>query len=311
MAHGRPWYKRSGGDLLMACLSMPDSDHKWAFSAIIDMLNDRDRPIADDAGFICGFTGLSKRRWAIVRAWLLAHGYLFIDARGHLSEPRFARELAEREKDHERAVEAGRAGGRKSAALRAAGQRDLDLGDEAQPQNSELSPEKQAEESEINGAKSKDKPPVPATGHNKVNGLAQPPPQASRARKRLEARVESESHTTTTPSKTRALDAIELSEHLTRIAGVRNIDPARIITNQQTVREWIDLGVDVVDVERIITKARDHASRPIHSLKYFDPAVRQAQARKDHPHESDRHDPSEIADPLLRRYLESGGSLDR
>jgi len=92
MARHRPWYKRSGSDFVMATLGFPSSDHKWAYSAIIDMLNDRDRPLADDPGFICGFTGLSKQKWAAVRRWLIDGGYLIVVGDGCLSNPRFERE---------------------------------------------------------------------------------------------------------------------------------------------------------------------------------------------------------------------------
>jgi uncharacterized protein YdaU (DUF1376 family) len=183
MAHGRPWYKRAGGDFLMAVIHMPDAEHKWAYSAIIDMLNDRDRPIADEAGFISGFTGLSRKKWSIVRAYLLKHGYLALTDDGHLTNPRFERERADRHASQERSVEAGRKGGRASAAARA-GQGELGLDDQA---------EKRAESTpDSRGESTPDSPPDPPAkvgdAPRENNHLGEAPPQATRARKRLEAR---------------------------------------------------------------------------------------------------------------------------
>jgi hypothetical protein len=177
MAHGRPWYKRNGSDLVMATLSFPSSDHKWAYSAIIDMLNDRDRPLADDAGFICGFTGLSKQKWASVRRYLLEHEYLALIDGGYISNPRFERERLERVAEHERSVEAGRAGGLKSAAQR-------------EPKNGRS--HKSSNLVATNRQLLCDLPQTlaePSNGHElKTNDLFEPPPQA---RARVELRGES------------------------------------------------------------------------------------------------------------------------
>lgn len=291
----------------MATLGMPDSETKWAYSCFIDMLNDRDRPLTDDAGFICGFTGLSKRKWASVRAYLIGHGYLVEDGQGNLTNPRFEREHAEREADHQRSVADGRKGGKISAAKRA-GQGDLALGD--QPK-SELSLEKEAQESLETGAKPEDKSEIIGTKAQKTANGTQPPPQARARAKRREAR-ESESESSTSGCEPApVLDPFELADHLTRIAGVRNVEPARIVANVQIVREWLGLGVDVGEIERTIIAARERSGQPLHSLKYFDPSIRKSHARKAHPHERSSHDQPEIADPLLRRYLERGGTLDQ
>lgn len=130
MAHNRPWYQREGGKMLVACMDLPDAEHKWAYSAIIDMLNDRDRPIDDDATFICSFTSLSKRKWTQVRAHLIAVGKLVLLADGRLSNPQFERERLARMDARERARDQGRIGGIKSAEARAAqGSLNLENGD--------------------------------------------------------------------------------------------------------------------------------------------------------------------------------------
>lgn len=306
MAQGRPWYKRSGGDFVMATLSMPDAETKWAYSAIIDMLNDRDRPLADEAAFIVGFTGLTKQKWGRVRAYLLDHGYLKLTDDGRLTNPRFERECRERDEAHDMAVKHGRDGGKKSAAMRAAGQGDLDLGETDQGEKLEESGQVS---SNLVASFSPDGADIETgKGRKSANG-AQPPPQATRAPERLEARGEKESKPTS-PVEPPRIDPHGLSDQLCRMAGVRNVEPARIVTNDQIVREWLGLGIGVVDMEQAIIKGREQSGRPIHSLKYFDPAIRRSLAQKEHPGARDRNDPSAIADPLLRRYLERGGTLD-
>lgn len=221
----RQWYKRRGGDFLMATLGFPSVEHRWAYSAVLDMLNERDRPLADDPGFICGFTGLSKRRWSAVRQWLLDGGFLIIDRRGNLTNPAFEREREEREELRGIAVETGREGGLKSAQQRAAREPELPLAENDANQrdikdlpqgsprphprapsapartgartdaagNSNLSLEKL----EINAGLSGDKLRERQAGSPVSNDLAERDPQPSRAREeqnRLESTQLDSSH---------------------------------------------------------------------------------------------------------------------
>lgn len=113
------------------------------------------------------------------------------------------------------------------------------------------------------------------------------------------------------PSSTRAeLDPIVLAEHFARIAGIRHLEPNRIIQNVGYVREWIDIGVAVADVESTILTQRDRSSAPIHSLRYFDAAIRRCQAQKEHP-SGTRPDETidDIADPFLRDYLRNRAQM--
>lgn len=282
MAAGRPWYKRAGADFVMATLGMPDSDTKWAYSAIVDMLNDRDRPIADDPGFVCGFTGLSKRRWNVVRAYLLEHGYIVETGDGHLTNPRFQRELDERQREHDEAVEFGRKGGRKSAALRAAGQGRLDL-------NDDLSPEKVPQESPESRAKVKDKSELRGRGRNKDKDLAQPPPQASRARDRAsEARGESNQtndHTDLEESESgRSIgpnpDLVDLLDAVSEACGYRPVEPGQMTHAIDMVKSWRDAGIDfeavvLPTIRAVVADSPD----PTSSLKRFDKRVRHEHAR--------------------------------
>jgi hypothetical protein len=289
MAHGRPWYKRAGADFVMATLGMPDAETKWAYSAIVDMLNDRDRPLMDDAGFICGFTGLSRKKWASVRAYLIAGGYLVELGDGLISNPRFERERAERMTDHERAVADGREGGKKSAALRAAGQGDLDLSDDDRPAKPPKNGPKVGSRVPL---KSADKPAKVEPAAPKNKDLAEPPPQARARAKRLEAREEGELPPTPLSDESAAggggaegipldtWDALGTAQELARLAGVGLINPKRIAEAVQTVALWRDDGIDFAEtvVPAIRAETMAHPDRPIYALAYFDARIRKAHA---------------------------------
>lgn len=310
MAHNRPWYKRNAGDFLMGTVHM-DLETRGAYSILIDLLNDRDRPLPDEPRFIAGLLNITVRRWSAIRERLLAErgpdglpNKIYVDAHGCLTNPRFEREREERRRGTDEAVENGRRGGKKSAAKRAA--------EAARAQGSlELSPDYLPEKPEIISAKgdsdfSESEPAPP-----EIKDLAQAPPQAPRARKSPESRVE-EIHTPTTldslPARIDVVDANALADNLCRIAGVRNVDPGRIVEHTQLVAEWVKAGADPPLLERAVASARDAAARPIHSLRYCDPTVRQHLARRDHPNGS-ASDLADFRDPLLRRYVASGGKL--
>lgn len=277
MAHGRPWYKRSGGDFVMGCLALPDSDHKWAYSAIVDMLNERDARLPDDAGFICGFTGLSKRKWAQVRETLLAHGKLATQD-GYLTNARFEREREEAWAEHAAAVEDGRRGGLKSAAARKAKT-------EAQQGNLELSPEKVPQESKINGAKTEDKSEIIAAKPQKSAVETEPPLIATRARERLEARGERENNTDSNlePSRAPAREApaqtadeetpYQLTMACLEAGGMsaRAASRPRLLTDSlEIVKGWITAGIDVrATALPIIEEVTMQGGQPAHSLNYF------------------------------------------
>lgn len=286
----------------MATLSFPSSDHKWAYSAIIDILNERDRPIADDPAFICGFTGLSKRRWTPVREWLLTHGYLILDAHGDLTNPRFERERAERLAERDAAVQHGREGGRKSAAQRAA--------------------DRQPELQFISGS-SGDKPPIisgsspdnfgesqPHSPEN--NDLAEPPPQASRGRERAsEARLESiqtNDHTNgevvVEPPSARSLgpnpDLVALLDLVSDASGYHPVQPGHIADAMDQVKAWRTAGIDfdaivLPTIRDVIAKSTD----PTSSLKRFDKRIRHEAARHRGAKANGSDPPRPPREPLL------------
>lgn len=288
MAHGRPWYQRNGGDIVMAVLHFPDSDHKWAYSAIIDMLNDRDRPITDDAGFICGFTGLSKRKWNVVRAFLIAHGYLVTTGDDQLTNPRFERERAVRMGDKAKAVQHGREGGLKSAAMRAA-QPEFEL-------SSDYPPEKVEKKSPKNQVKLESKFEVEDATSPENNNLAEPPPQArahASPRQRRET-IKKEEESTPTPSGIDAArtadddddgddegaDPWALAQHFHRIGGVTpGPSPEAQSREVAIVGSWLNDGINPEQAASLI---EDHLLKSneerISSLRYYDGPVRRALA---------------------------------
>lgn len=98
-------------------------------------------------------------------------------------------------------------------------------------------------------------------------------------------------------------DLAELTDQLARTAGVRHIEPGQIGRNVDCVREWLALGATPQELATIIARAVAGAGTPIHSLRYFDGAVRQAVARRENRANGTDHDDAaaaEIDDPLVR-----------
>lgn len=281
MANGRPWYKRYGADFIVGALVLPDAEHKWAYSCIVDMLNDLDRPLPDEPGFICGFTGLSRRKWAVVRANLLAAGKI-TEAGGYLSNPRFDREREEREAEHQRAVETGREGGKKSAAKRAAQQQDeLPLHEQT------------ADKPEINGAKTEDNREINGeiADHKRQKTDDQDQGGLKPARARRGQRLDID-HQRQPIDAARAPgvddggkdDLLGLTQAVCDSAGLSAriaSRPALLTQSMDIVRSWIAAGVDIRGTAiPVIESATERATEPAHSLNRFAAAVDTAHARK-------------------------------
>ena len=278
MAHGRPWYQRNGGEFILGTVHM-DLETRGAYSLILDLLNDRDRPIPDEPRFIAGVLNCSVRKWTAIRETLLADGKLILNDKGELTNPRFERENADRHSARERSVEAGRAGGKKSAAMRAAGQEEFDLDSDV---SASKTPRKRAE----NELKVKDKSDEPAPAQKEINDLAQAPPQASRARKSPEIEIEEENHERTnervTPPRART-SAREAA--FTAVCTAAGFTPS---TDKQrdSARAWLATWTgDGIDLEQTILPAiraemaKSDPEDPTSSLKRFDRAIRHAHAR--------------------------------
>lgn len=84
-------------------------------------------------------------------------------------------------------------------------------------------------------------------------------------------------------------DPISLAGEFCRIGGVRHLEPSSIARHVDQVREWLTDGFDPdTEITPAIRDAVASATTTIHSLKFFDPIIRQARARKeahDHGHE--------------------------
>lgn len=284
MAHGRPWYKRYPADFIMGTASL-DLEARGAYSLILDLLNERDRPIPDEPRFLAGVLNCSVRKWNGIRQTLLDAEKIVLNHRGEITNPRFERERVKRADDHEKAVDFGRIGGRKSAEMR---------------HQTELFSEK-------NAPKVKDKSDEPDAATNEINDIAEGSPQPipeAESRRRVR-----DSLSTAASSDSRATDFVALSDHLCRIGGVRNIDPGRIVANCDQVRHWTKAGATPAMLAEVIQSRRERATDGIHSLRYFDAAIRQAIARKDYP--DDKSTIDHIRDPLLRDYLARTGSMEK
>lgn len=295
MAHGRPWYKRKGGNFLMAVMHFPDIETKWGYSAIIDMLNDRDRSIPDDAGFICGFTGLTRKKWSIVRNWLLSNldsneeFYLVAMFDGTLTNPRFERERAQRLTAREEAIEHGREGGKKSAALRARqGDLDFEEGDEPVPARARArtTPKKPDSTRDSPPEGRADSPPKGVEKgpdvKSKSNDLAEPPPQAPCARKRREVREDSTLPDSEEcgPDRLADADLQTLFDAVCEASGHRPISPAQIDRAYRHVEEWRKAGFDfdlviIPTIKAVVAST----SEPTRTLGRFDARIRHEQAR--------------------------------
>lgn len=300
MAQGRPWYKRSGADFVMATLSMPDAETKWAYSAIIDMLNDRDRPLADDPGFICGFTGLTKQKWGRVRRWLLEHGYLVTSEPGLLTNPRFERERAERLAAHELAVEAGRLGGKKSAQMRAAGQGEMDLGEAVDSRapahtrtgRSDIGENLQETDqlsSNFSSSLLEESTDITSEKQRKTAKTTQPPPQALYAREEARDKSPDRSqpdspHSNPRPDNEAGQDGRKtpggrladqdlkaVFDRCCETAGFRPTSPTVIANGMALVEDWTKQGIDletvVLPTIRAVISDSDQRTRSLHRFR--------------------------------------------
>lgn len=79
----------------------------------------------------------------------------------------------------------------------------------------------------------------------------------------------------------RAIDVIEFTADLARMAGVGHLAPGRIAQNIDTVREWIEHGATHDEMRDAVREGVASASTAIHSLKYFSGAVRQRVAKRE------------------------------
>jgi uncharacterized protein YdaU (DUF1376 family) len=311
MPAGRPWYQRNPTDFIVGTMGW-DLELRGAYSLLIDILNERDRPIPDDGRFVAGFLGISVRKWSQLRERLLDSGKIVLLADGCLSNPRFERERAQRAGEHQRSVEAGRRGGQISAARRS-GQGEMPLenapGKDAEnptaggppeiidAENAAKTPRKRAE----NAAKTDYNSEF--TDEERQNSAIpdQPPPQATRARvrdQRSEIRDREDSNRPANPTTAGEAVAdrsddfpIDQEALLTIVQGVARaggvvLRPERpkgyVEFNVKIVKAWLADGIDIEQtaLPAIAQKlARLADGDPPGSIKLYDVDVRKAHAK--------------------------------
>jgi hypothetical protein len=78
-----------------------------------------------------------------------------------------------------------------------------------------------------------------------------------------------------------AIDIVDMTADLARMAGVGHLAPGRIAQNIDTVREWMAHGATPDEMRGAVQDGVSAASAAIHSLKYFSGAVRQRVAKRE------------------------------
>ena len=104
----------------------------------------------------------------------------------------------------------------------------------------------------------------------------------------------------------RATDFSALADDLTRMAGVRHMEPGRIAEHVDLVREWVGIGASPTDLQNILSDAVAATSAPIRHLRYFDGAVRLLIAKRNNNHGTNGSHPAAAAgftSPLARAAI--------
>jgi uncharacterized protein YdaU (DUF1376 family) len=107
-------------------------------------------------------------------------------------------------------------------------------------------------------------------------------------------------------------DLVDLTDRLARIAGVRHVDPTGVTRNMSEVKNWLELGADVAStiiptIQRVVSES----DVPVHSLRYFDGAIRRAHALKAQGARNGSGRSNDLRNPLARaaaQFLDSQGS---
>jgi uncharacterized protein YdaU (DUF1376 family) len=107
------WYKRCGGDFIHATM-MLTLEEKGAYSLCLDLIYDRGSPIPDDARWLSGVCGVSRRKWGVIRDRLISLGKLTSE-NGLLSNSRADFEMLSANLSSRERAESGAKGGRKRA----------------------------------------------------------------------------------------------------------------------------------------------------------------------------------------------------
>lgn len=249
MARHRPWYKRFPADFIHGVRGL-SLEAVGAYSLLIDILNDRDAPLVDDARFIAGLLGVPTQRWNKLRTELLRAGKITID-KGHLTNPRFERERAERHILSAEAAEHGRHGAQVANERR---QQEMDLEPPARAR-ARTAPET-SEKSQLNRKENAITFQLPSeqsdlTPHKTAKNDQGTPRPRARATQRL--RDSDRESTPTTESVTREgrlanADLKQLFDAVCEASGLHLVDPSAIDRAMRQVEAWRKENLDFDEV---------------------------------------------------------------
>lgn len=273
------WHKRFHGDALNGYMGLT-LEQRGAYTTILDLLYDSDWAIGipDRERWLAGHLNVSVRRWKGLREELIQAGKIdLVD--GMISNKRYRIERENAASLSRKRSESGASGGEKSGETRKKASKN---NAPSEANASDLPLYTRATETETEADKKK-------IGQHTTTPVERAPAGADDAE---------------------SWDAVTLADHVARVGGVRHLEPNRIASNIASVREWLQAGADPPMIAAVVQAGRDSARMGIHSLAYFDARVRQAIANRDHPNDRNRNDLDTIRDPLLRKYLENGGTLE-
>jgi len=119
------WYKRYGGDFVQGTLELT-LEQKGAFSLLLDLIYNRQKPISDNERWLAGICGVSLRKWRSIRQALIDQDKIYI-SEGKISNQRADKELENTAKATRKLSESGAKGGRKRAENEAASNKNNEL----------------------------------------------------------------------------------------------------------------------------------------------------------------------------------------
>jgi uncharacterized protein YdaU (DUF1376 family) len=275
----RFWYPRDPSAFLMATAHY-DLETKGAYSTLIDLLNERDRPLPNEDRFISGILGCSPQKWRKIRDLLLRDGKIVLNSEGQITNPRYEREAKARGIEHAKAVEDGRKGGKISAARRAGqAELDLDAGFDDEPENPNNG-KRVAKDSQKSCNSFQTPSRNPEEKPNEINGTPQPPPQAPRARENQNQKLYSPPISS---SGTNALDRPDLHALMERVceaAGYRPMNPTQISRSLAFVEDMVKNEIDFDETVIPVVEAEMAKSKePTRTLGRFRDAILHQQAR--------------------------------
>lgn len=234
------WYKRCGADFIHGTMSLT-LEEKGAYSLCLDLIYDRCGPIPDDARWLSGVCGVSMRKWKALRERLIDTGKIYVE-QGKLSNARADFEIAGAQVQSRIQAESGVKGGRKRA--------------------------ENAYQSRTNNALAQAilKPieEIREDKREKPNGFS----------------VEADFEAVFDPEALDADGTPTFARQCAAASGISIVSPAAVAAAIDLTRTWLAAGAQPDEVITAIKQRVANATEPIHSLRYFDAAIRQVVARR-------------------------------